>query len=79
MCHGVREGSSLHAEEESLDELPFVPLFQWLQPVAFEFVITARGTAWTSLLDAVPRASRTSHLRKNKDGHTSQADRGLDV
>lgn len=79
LCHGVWEGSSSQAEEEGLDEPPFVPLFRWLEPVAFAFVITARGTAWTSPLDAVLQAVRTGHLRKNKDRHTSQADCMFDL
>jgi len=48
LCHGVWEGCSLQAEEEHLDELPVMPLFQWLEPTVLMFIITARGTAWTS-------------------------------
>lgn len=49
LCHRVREASSSKAEEESLDELPFMPLFWWLEPVGLMFIITARGTAWAVL------------------------------
>lgn len=45
LCHRVGEASSSKAEEESLDELPFMPLFWWLEPVGFMFIITARGIA----------------------------------
>lgn len=49
LCHRVGEDSSSKAEEESLDQLPFMPLFWWLEPVGLVFVITARGTAWAAL------------------------------
>lgn len=49
LCHRVREASSSKAEEESLDELPFLPLFWWLEPLGLMFIITARRTAWAAL------------------------------
>lgn len=49
LCHRVGEASSSKAEEESLDELSFMPLFWWLEPVGLMFIITARGTAWAAL------------------------------
>lgn len=76
LCHGVWEGSS---SEASLSELPFTPLFQWLDPVAFVFVITARESIRILPLGVVLWALRTSYLHKGKHGHTSQADHRLDV
>lgn len=49
LCHGVGEASSSKAEEESLDELPFMLLFWWLGPIGLMFIITARGTAGAAL------------------------------
>lgn len=39
LCHRVGEASSSKAEEESLDELPFLPLFWWLEPLGLMFII----------------------------------------